>query len=104
VYFKRDNKGLVFLLVYVDDIIIVADSTAAMGACKEALSMTFTMTDLGETNHFLGMEVHRDRDAGLIFLNQRSYINSMLERYGMGDCAPVRIPLSVGAKLPPTTT
>ncbi|NDA63213.1 MAG: hypothetical protein EBX50_14410 [Chitinophagia bacterium] len=104
VYCKRDEQGLVFLLVYVDDIIIISDGKAAMQACKDALSRTFTMTDLGETNHFLGMEMHRDRQARLIYLNQSTYINAMLERYGMSDCAPVRIPLSVGAKLPPATT
>jgi len=104
VYYKRDNAGVVFLLVYVDDIIIITDNAAAMQACKDALSSKFTMTDLGETNHFLGMEVQRDRAARLIFLNQRTYIDSMLDRYGMSDCAPVRIPLSVGAKLPPVAT
>jgi hypothetical protein len=103
VYFKRDEAGQVYLLVYVDDIIILADSQVALQACKDALSTTFKMTDLGETSHFLGMEVHRDREARLMYLHQAAYIRAMLERYGMADCAPLRIPLAVGAKLPVVT-
>jgi len=82
VYSQEGQRGVVFLLVYVDDIIIITDNAAAMQACKDALSSKFTMTDLGETNHFLGMEVQRDRAARLIFLNRRTYIDSMLDRLG----------------------
>ena len=103
VYFKKDEKGQEFLLVYVDDIIILADNKAALQASKDALHNTFKMTHLGETSHFLGMEVRRDRQVRRIFLNQRSYIIGMLEQYGMNECAPLRIPVAVGAKLPTVT-
>lgn len=101
VYLKKDETGQVYLLVYVDDLIIIASTKAAMEACKAGLSNTFKMTDLGDTSHFLGMEVQRDRAAKLIHLHQGSYIRGMLERLGMSDCAPLRIPIAVGTKLPP---
>ena len=104
VYQKHDATGQVFLLIYVDDLVIVTSTKESLHSCKNGLSKIFKMTDLGETSHFLGMEVQRDRKKNQIFLNQTTYIKAMLERLGMAECAPLKIPLAVGAKLPPCST
>ena len=100
VYLREHKKGLVYLLVYVDDMLIVADSMLAMDACKVDLSKCFTMTDLGEASYFLGMEINRDKDANTIHLQQGAYIKKVLERFDMADCAPMRTPFPTGIKLP----
>ncbi|TPX53083.1 DNA-directed DNA polymerase [Powellomyces hirtus] len=51
------------------------------------------MTDLGEVNHYLGMRVRRDYTRRVIYLDQESYVNDILERFGMQDCKPVNTPM-----------
>ena len=101
VYARTSTKGQSYLLIYVDDMLIVASCHKVVKEMKEDLSKVFTMTDLGEASYFLGLEFSRDRGAKRIFLHQGGYIAKMLEKYGMADCRPVRTPFPSGFKLPP---
>ena len=100
-YSIKEDGAQVFLLVYVDDLIILASMLSALQSCKDSLNSAFKMTDLGEASHFLGMEISRDRAKRTISIHQGSYIKNMLKRFGMTECAPISIPLAVGTKLPP---
>ena len=100
-YSLKDDGAHVFLLVYVDDLIILANLLSALQSCKDSLNKSFKMTDLGEASHFLGMEISRDRAARTLSIHQGSYIKTVLDRFGMADCAPLSIPLAVGTKFPP---
>jgi hypothetical protein len=101
VYQHAGAPGLAYVLVYVDDMIIVASTRDALNRVKADLAATFTMTDLGAASFFLGMEISRDREARRITMHQGAYIRKMLERFGMGECRPLRTPLPSGAKLVP---
>lgn len=57
------------------------------------------MKDLGAAKKILGMEIHRDRQAGNLFLSQKNDIKQILDRFGMGDCKPVSTPLAAHFKL-----
>ena len=54
------------------------------------------MTDLGEVSHYLGMEVDNDIRNKTITLCQSTYLRKVLERYGMKDATPTKIPMSPG--------
>ncbi|XP_074371249.1 secreted RxLR effector protein 161-like [Apium graveolens] len=56
------------------------------------------MKDLGYASFVLGIQIHRDRSRGILGLSQKSYIEKILERYGMKDCAPMDTPVSKGDK------
>jgi hypothetical protein len=92
------------MVVWVDDIIIVASNCDDLEACKGDLSKIFTMTDLGEASYFLGMELSRDREAKRLYLHQGAYIKRMLQRFHMGECPPLRTPLPSGTRVGPTAT
>jgi hypothetical protein len=48
---------VIFLLVYVDDIIVTNSSSAAVTALLHDLQGDFALKDLGSLHYFLGIEV-----------------------------------------------
>ena len=57
------------------------------------------MKDLGAANYILGMEIKRDRAKRKIWLNQRKYVETILQRFNMQDSKPVNVLIPVGVKL-----
>ena len=68
---------MVFLLVYVEDIIITGNDSGLISKLQNMLHSIFQMKDLGHLTYFLGREVY-SRDHGL-FLNQHKYIQDLIE-------------------------
>jgi len=62
VFMKRYVDGdFIILLLYVDDMLIVGNSTKRIALLKKTLSKSFAMKDLGSTKQILGMKIYRDR-------------------------------------------
>jgi hypothetical protein len=89
----RRGSDTVYLLLYVDDIILTASSTELLHRTISALQREFTMKDLRPLHHFLGITVER-RPAGL-FLHQCTYTLDILKRAVMADCKPCTIPVDI---------
>jgi histone deacetylase 1/2 len=70
-----------YLLVYVDDIILISSSESATTRLVTALSADFAVKDLGKLHYFLGLEVTHC-DAGLT-LTQQKYSMDLLRHSGM---------------------
>ena len=66
---------------------------------KKQLSSEFDMKNLGAAKKILGMEITRDRNSGLLFLSQQSYIKKVLQRFNMHDAKPVSTPIAPYFKL-----
>jgi hypothetical protein len=92
-------KGHVFLLVYVDDILIAADSMEMIRLIKQQLMSTFDARDLGEASSYLGISISRDRKKGLITLAQQRMTTDLVQRFGLDDGKVRSIPLSPSLKL-----
>lgn len=60
-YYSKGNVNI-FLLVYVDDIIVASYFVDATSALLRALEQDFALNDMGDLHYFLGIEVHRSRD------------------------------------------
>ncbi|GKA07882.1 ribonuclease H-like domain-containing protein [Tanacetum coccineum] len=86
-----------YLLLYVDDIILTASSTAFLQSIIATLHAEFSMTDLGPLNYFLGIFVTRNTSG--MFLSQQKYAFELLERAGMLTCNPFRTPVDTDSKL-----
>jgi hypothetical protein len=93
------NKGgiTMFLLVYVDDIIVASLTEKATSALLRDLKDEFALKDLGELHYFLGIELNK-APSGII-LTQGKYATDVLRRVGMTDCKPVSTPLTASEKL-----
>ena len=66
---------------------------------KSLLSSEFDMKGLGATKKILGIEIHRDRGVGKLWLSQKGYLKKVLERFSMLDAKLVSTPLSAHFKL-----
>jgi hypothetical protein len=93
----RRGSDTVYLLLYVDDIILTASSTELLCRTIFALQREFAMKDLGPLHHFLGITVERRPDG--LFLHQRTYTLDILKRAVMADCKPCTTPVDLQAKL-----
>lgn len=85
-FILKRGSDFAYLLLYVDDIVLTASSPSLLQAITTSLGSEFSMTDMGELHHFLGIKVQRN-DAGL-FLSQRNYAADILHRADMSNCNP----------------
>ncbi|GKB34570.1 ribonuclease H-like domain-containing protein [Tanacetum coccineum] len=95
----RQGSQVAYLLIYVDDIILTASSTALLHQIIASLHKEFDMTDLGALNYFLGISA--DRTSIGLFLSQRKYALQLLERAHMVNCNPSRTLVDAKSKLGP---
>jgi hypothetical protein len=96
-FIYRRGSDTVYLLLYVNDIVLTASTADLLHRTIIALEREFAMKDLGPLHHFLGITVER-RPQGL-FLHQRQYAIDILEKAGMSDCKPCSTPVDTQAKL-----
>jgi hypothetical protein len=100
VYFRKlSDSCFIYLLLYVDDMLIAAKDKSEIHKLKVQLNGEFEMKDLGAAKKILGMEIHRNREAGKLYLLQKSYVEKVLDRFGMKDAKPVSIPLAAHFRL-----
>ena len=95
-YYNRGVHSL-FVLVYVDDIIVASSSQEATEALLRDLQKDFALKDLGDLHFFLGIEVKKVSD-GLV-LSQGRYVTDVLKRSRMDNAKPVDTPLPTSEKL-----
>ncbi|GJW68370.1 ribonuclease H-like domain-containing protein [Tanacetum coccineum] len=88
-----------YLLLYVDDIILIAYSTGLLHRIISSLHSEFSMTDLGPLNYFLGISATRTPTG--MFLSQSKYATEILERANMLKCNPCKTPVDTEKKLGP---
>ncbi|GKD61118.1 ribonuclease H-like domain-containing protein, partial [Tanacetum coccineum] len=93
------DSHAVYLLIYVDDIILTDSSASLLQHIIDSLHKEFDITDLGALNYFLGISV--DRHSTSLFLSQRKYALQLLERAHMVHCNPSRTTVDTESKLGP---
>ncbi|RVW22351.1 Retrovirus-related Pol polyprotein from transposon TNT 1-94 [Vitis vinifera] len=98
VYHKFSGSKYIFLVLYVDDILLATNDISILHDTKRFLSKHFEMKDLGDASFVLGIQIHRDRSRGILGLSQRTYIDKVLQRYGMQNSKPGDTPVAKGDK------
>ena len=83
IYSKFKNGKFIFLILYVDDILLASSDVSLLQETKEFLSSNFDMKDLGEASYVLGIEIHRDRRNYALGLSQKEYIEKVLKKFNM---------------------
>ena len=101
VFYRRDERTnvLIVVLVHVDDCSIVGKTKALVTRFKLEIAKSVEITDMGELHWILGIEVRRIREERKILLSQKSYIDSILRRYGFEDLKPVSTPMDPNNRL-----
>jgi hypothetical protein len=93
----RKGEDMTYLLLYVDDIVLTASSMALLRRTIGALQQEFSLKDLGQLHHFLGMHVQHTSSG--LYLSQRQYMLDILDRASMRDYKPCTTPVDINPKL-----
>ncbi|CAJ2648276.1 unnamed protein product [Trifolium pratense] len=96
---KRNEKVILYLILYVDDILMASSDKHEIQKLKEKLNGEFEMKDLGNAKRILGMDILRDQSKGELFLSQHDYLTKVVERFRMTDSKVVKTPLGHHSKL-----
>jgi hypothetical protein len=89
VYKKVSGSAVVFLVLYVYDILLIGNDIPMMEAIKSLLRKSFSMKDLGDVAYILDIKIYRDKLKRLIGLSQDAYvqyIESILRKVSCQCC------------------
>ncbi|KAL0544621.1 hypothetical protein IC582_019738 [Cucumis melo] len=78
VYKKVVNSIVAFLVLYVDDILLIGNDVGYLTDIKKWLATQFQMKDLGDAQYVFGIQVVRNRKNRTLVISQASYINKIL--------------------------
>ena len=96
VYKKITNSSVTFLVLYVDDILLIGNDVDLLTDVKKWLAAQFQMKVLGKAQFVLGIQFIRDRKNKMLPLSQASYIDKMLVRYLMHNFKRGLLPFQHG--------
>ncbi|XP_023771989.1 uncharacterized mitochondrial protein AtMg00810-like [Lactuca sativa] len=94
--FRRDSC-IMYLLVYVDDLIVTGSDAVVVSSFISRLHAEFRIKDLGRLNYFLGLEATH-HPTGL-FLSQAKYAHDIVTHAGLLNAKPMPTPLATNASL-----
>ena len=93
------GKLLVYLLVYVDDIVLTGNSPNFLASLVKQLGQTFELKNLGDLHYFLGL--HFQHTSKGLFINQVKYIIDLLTKHSMLTSKLVKTPYTHHVRLIP---
>lgn len=76
-YTKFDSNYFIYLLVYVDDVLICGNNINKIEKLKQHLNSTFEMSDCGPLQYYLGTKIEYDRINGVMKLSQHTNIEEI---------------------------
>jgi len=91
--------GRVFILMYVDDLIVAGERFAGVEAIKRGVSAKFEVRDMEEVKDFIGMKVMRDKKTKKLTLINPGHVMALLMAFGMDTCTPNKTAMASGVKL-----
>jgi len=94
--------GCIFILVYVDNLIVTGEKLAGVKAVKRSVSAKFEVRGMGEVKKFIGMKVMRNLAAKTLMLSSPGHTAMLLEAFGMDKATQNKTPMASGVKLTKT--
>ncbi|KAJ9542264.1 hypothetical protein OSB04_028770 [Centaurea solstitialis] len=99
VYVKASGSNVVFLVLYVDDILLIGNNVSMLQDVNIWLGKCFAMKDLGNATYILGIRIYRDRTKHLIGLSQSTYLDKILKKFNMNESKKGYLPMQHGIRL-----
>jgi hypothetical protein len=99
VYIRTQGKEFVVIVIYVDDLIVLAKTKQSIDQVSKQLKAEFDIKELGEVTFCLGIQVKRNRSRKTIEINQEAMIDRVAERFKVEDCKPTHLPADANSKL-----
>lgn len=99
IYHKTYDGIILFILIYVDDLLLFYNNEEIGKEIKQQLKCKFNMKELGNVQHFIGWRIKQNLTRDEISIDQTVYIEKILQRFNMSDCNPVHTPCEPNVKL-----
>ena len=99
VYKLLKERSVVFLVLYIDDILLIGNNVQLLSKVKTWLAEQFQMKDLGNAGYVLGIHIIRDRNKRQLALSQESYIDKVIARFSMQNSKKGLMPTRHGISL-----
>ena len=93
----KDDKGLLIVQIYVDDIVFGSTCQEYVDEFVESMTKKFEMSMCGELTYFLGLQIKQIEHG--IFISQSTYAKNLVERFGLKGSKTARTPMGVTDKL-----
>ncbi len=92
-YVRHHPSTILFIALYVDDLLIIGNSKPEIDHLKDSLGNLFEMKDMGAAKVLLGIEIHRDRPNRKLWITQRNYTAEILKKFRMEETRNVSTPM-----------
>jgi hypothetical protein len=93
------GSSVSFLVLYVDDILLIGNDVQMLNSVKEYLNNNFSMKDMGEAAYVLGIKIYRDRSSRMLALSQSTYLDKVLKSFKMENSKKGNLPIVKGMSL-----
>ena len=97
-------KDKVYLLLYVDDMLLARSFKEELTHVKSLLSKEFDMKNLGKLRKILGIDITKDRDQSILSINQTTYCEKVTKRFNLTNARLVTLPVAQHFKLSATNS
>ena len=98
-YYHTSSGQCIYLIAYVDDIVIIGSDQDSIWKLKQHFFNHFQTKDLGKLKYFMGIEIVQSKSD--VVTSHRKYVLDILEETGMLYCKPVDTPMNSNVKLVP---
>ena len=107
VHRKVSGSAITFLVLYVDNILIIGNYVGMLSMIKTWLSRHFSMKDLGEASYILVIRIYRNESKRMLVFSQSRYINTIVKKFNMKNfkrcLIPMRHEISLSRSISPKT-
>lgn len=98
-YVKRASKDPIYILIFVDDLLICCKDKNKIKDVKTCLMNRFAMKDLGKIKNYIGIDIDYSDDKTIMTLNQTKYIESLAAKYDLQNSKLYDTPMETNLKL-----
>nr|GFC59408.1 putative ribonuclease H-like domain-containing protein [Tanacetum cinerariifolium] len=90
-FIKKQQKDILLVQIYVNDIIFGATNKALCQSFKKLMKDKFHMSSMGELTFFLGLQVKQKKDG--IFISQDKYVAKILKKFRLSERKSASTPI-----------
>jgi hypothetical protein len=98
VFYRRTADEHTIVAVATDDMAVTSKRAVDAQKFKSNIKRFWDITDHGPINWFLGFQIKRDRKSRTISINQKAYIESVVEKFRLTGAKKVATPMETNAQ------
>lgn len=98
-YVNKSGKDSIYLLVFVDDLLICCKEESKINDIKSSLMRKFIMKDMGKIKSYIGIDIEYSNDRNKMTLSQCKYIESLAKKYNLENAKLYDTPMETNLKL-----